>query len=112
LRIGDLSGTPQSEVISTDGLRRPIDRSPDGAIRPEFTEFLAQYLRGRRAKVDSRPRDAAPALDRGADPDGSDGLHPTIYRLRRRIERATPALVPLQSRSRVGHVLRAPLKPA
>ncbi|HET9820667.1 MAG TPA: response regulator transcription factor [Burkholderiaceae bacterium] len=36
-------------------------------------------------------------------------LNATIYRLRRRIERATPLLVPLQSRSRVGYVFRATL---
>jgi DNA-binding response OmpR family regulator len=36
-------------------------------------------------------------------------LHATIYRLRRRIERATSALVPLQSKSRLGYVFRAPL---
>jgi DNA-binding response OmpR family regulator len=39
-----------------------------------------------------------------------DGLNATIYRLRRRIERATPALVPVQARSRVGYVFKAPLK--
>jgi DNA-binding response OmpR family regulator len=38
-----------------------------------------------------------------------DSLNAVIYRLRRRIERATPHLVPLQSRSRVGYVFRAPL---
>lgn len=42
--------------------------------------------------------------------DGDDGLSATIYRLRRRIERATPMLVPLQSKSRVGYVFRAPLQ--
>lgn len=42
--------------------------------------------------------------------DTSDGLNATIYRLRRRIERATPALVPLHSKSRVGYVFRATLK--
>ena len=36
-------------------------------------------------------------------------LSASIYRLRRRIERATPALVPLQARSRAGYVFRAPL---
>ena len=47
----------------------------------------------------------------GRDPgvDADDGLNATIHRLRRRIERATPALVPLQSKSRVGYVFRAPL---
>ena len=48
-------------------------------------------------------------LGRGLDEDATDGLNATIYRLRRRIERATPALVPLQSKSRVGYVFRAPL---
>ena len=50
-------------------------------------------------------------LGRDEDGDGTDGLNATIYRLRRRIERATPVLVPLQSRSRVGYVFKAPLKP-
>jgi DNA-binding response OmpR family regulator len=45
------------------------------------------------------------------DEEGDDGLNAIIYRLRRRIERATPMLVPLQSRSRVGYVFRAPLAP-
>ena len=49
-------------------------------------------------------------LGRADDNDATDGLNATIYRLRRRIERATPALVPLQSRSRVGYVFRAALK--
>lgn len=40
---------------------------------------------------------------------GDDSLNATIYRLRRRIERSTPLLVPLQSRSRVGYVFKAPL---
>jgi len=42
----------------------------------------------------------------GSDP---NLLSATIYRLRRRIERATPVLVPLQARSRAGYVFRAPL---
>jgi two-component system, OmpR family, response regulator len=48
----------------------------------------------------------------GRTPEGgiSDGLNATIYRLRRRIERATPMLVPLQSKSRVGYVFKAPLR--
>lgn len=49
-------------------------------------------------------------LGRTDDAEGADGLNATIYRLRRRIERATPTLVPLQSKSRVGYVFRAPLK--
>jgi two-component system OmpR family response regulator len=52
------------------------------------------------------------ALGRERDDDGDNGLNAIIYRLRRRIERATPMLVPLQSRSRVGYWFRAPLTTA
>lgn len=48
-------------------------------------------------------------LGRAEECDGADGINATIYRLRRRIERATPAVVPLQSKSRVGYVFQAPL---
>ncbi|MFY8019430.1 MAG: response regulator transcription factor [Inhella sp.] len=42
--------------------------------------------------------------------DGSnDPLNATIFRLRRRIEKATPMPVPVQSKSRVGYWFRAPL---
>ena len=41
--------------------------------------------------------------------ESDNSLHATIYRLRRRIERATPLAVPLQSQQRVGYVFRAPL---
>ena len=34
---------------------------------------------------------------------------PKSYRLRRRIERATPVAVPLQSQQKVGYQFRAPL---
>jgi DNA-binding response OmpR family regulator len=37
-------------------------------------------------------------------------LHATIYRLRRRIEKASSSLVPLQSEPRIGYIFRAPLK--
>lgn len=42
--------------------------------------------------------------------EAADGLNATIYRLRRRIEKATPMTVPLHSKSRVGYVFRAPLQ--
>lgn len=48
-------------------------------------------------------------LGRPADGDTPDGLSAVVYRLRRRIERATPITVPLESRSRVGYVFRADL---
>ncbi len=40
----------------------------------------------------------------------TDSLNATIYRLRRRIEKATPVPVPLQAKSRVGYQFRANLK--
>jgi DNA-binding response OmpR family regulator len=49
-------------------------------------------------------------LGHDLEADAADGLNATIYRLRRRIERATPIVVPLQSKSRVGYVFKAPLK--
>ncbi len=48
-------------------------------------------------------------LGQGGD-DAADSLNATIYRLRRRIEKATPTMVPLQSRSRMGYVFRAQLQ--
>jgi two-component system, OmpR family, response regulator len=49
-------------------------------------------------------------LGRAPADEGDDGLNAIIYRLRRRIERATPLPVPLQSRSRVGYVFKAPIE--
>jgi two-component system, OmpR family, response regulator len=48
-------------------------------------------------------------LGRKADGDSPDGLNAVVYRLRRRIERATPMAVPLQSKPRVGYVFKAEL---
>lgn len=48
-------------------------------------------------------------LGRPGEPDGLDGLSATIFRLRRRIERASPVTVPLQTKSGVGYAFRAPL---
>ena len=42
--------------------------------------------------------------------EAQDGLNATIFRLRRRIEKATPAALPLQTKSRVGYVFSAPLQ--
>jgi DNA-binding response OmpR family regulator len=49
-------------------------------------------------------------LGRDADAGAAGGLTATIFRLRRRIERATPAAVPLQTKSGVGYAFRAPLR--
>ncbi len=47
----------------------------------------------------------------GRDPltEADNLLHAAIYRLRRRIERATPSAVPLHSEPKVGYTFRAPL---
>ncbi len=52
--------------------------------------------------IQSLGRDDANTLD--------NTLHATIYRLRRRIEKASSSLVPLQSEPRIGYIFRAPLK--
>lgn len=49
-------------------------------------------------------------LGRADETEASGGLNATVFRLRRRIERATPATVPLQTKSGVGYAFRAPLK--
>lgn len=49
-------------------------------------------------------------LGKTAEFEASGGLNGTIFRLRRRIERATPGAVPLQTKSGVGYIFRAPLR--
>ena len=49
-------------------------------------------------------------LGRVDDSEASAGLNATVFRLRRRIEGATTAAVPLATKSGVGYVFRAPLK--
>lgn len=85
--------------------------APDGAqISLADSDFLVleQFLASEGQPVS---REALlTALGRpNAGPEGADVLNAVMYRLRRRIERATPMLVPLQARSRVGYVFRATL---
>jgi DNA-binding response OmpR family regulator len=42
--------------------------------------------------------------------DSTDAVYAAIFRLRRRIERATPGNVPLQAKARVGYLFKAPLR--
>jgi DNA-binding response OmpR family regulator len=49
------------------------------------------------------------SLGRTLEDGSNDPLNATIFRLRRRIEKATPMPVPVQSKSRVGYWFRAPL---
>jgi DNA-binding response OmpR family regulator len=85
--------------------------APDGARVDLSTADLALVECFVEAQGDVVSRDVLrQRLGRAPEESETDGLNATIYRLRRRIERATPAVVPLQSKSRVGYVFRGPLK--
>jgi DNA-binding response OmpR family regulator len=87
------------QLVAPDGAR--VDLSDiDQALMECFVEAQGEVV-GREVL---RQR-----IGKTEDTEAADGLNATIYRLRRRIERATPLLVPLQSKSRVGYVFRAPL---
>jgi len=64
-----------------------------------------------RAEGELVTRDAllASLAGRHGDTAGLD-LNATIYRLRRRVDRAIPVALPLQSKSKVGYLFNAPLK--
>ena len=90
-RAGELVAPDGTRVALSDIDRTVVECFLDAQGEPVSRETLRQRL------------------GRDAQSDADDGLNATIYRLRRRIERATPALVPLHSKSRVGYVFRAPL---
>ncbi|MBH9579624.1 response regulator transcription factor [Inhella sp. 1Y17] len=84
--------------------------TPDGQ-RVELSEIdclLMEQLVAARGEVVSRDT-LLQALGKG-EAAGADGLNAVVYRLKRRIEKATPAVVPLQAKSRVGYQFRAPLR--
>jgi DNA-binding response OmpR family regulator len=84
--------------------------APDGARVPLSDTDLQVLQCLLEAHGETVTRDALrQRLGRVPSAQGDDGLNAIIYRLRRRIERATPLMVPLQSRSRVGYVFKAPL---
>jgi len=85
--------------------------APDG-VRIELSEHdrvVLECFAGAGGEIVSRET-LRQALGKLPGQSTGDGLNATIYRLRRRIERATPSVVPLQSRSRIGYVFAAPLK--
>ncbi len=98
----------QSWVVD---LRAAQLQAPDGA-RVELSDTDLTVLRcfldaeggvvTRDTLIQRLGRDNTSTLD--------NTLHATIYRLRRRIEKASTSLVPLQSEPRIGYVFRAPLK--
>ncbi len=86
-------------------------QAPDGALVDLSESDLALLECFLHAEGEPVTREALLLrLGRETAGDASDGLNAVIYRLRRRIERATPVAAPLQSKSRVGYVFRGPLK--
>lgn len=89
------------ELVAPDGSRVSLSDG-DRAVMECFVD----------ANGEAVPReDILLRLGREVSADSaSDGLNATIYRLRRRIERATTIPVPLQSKSGVGYAFKAPLE--
>lgn len=84
--------------------------APDGAVvELGGTDLLLMqcFLRALGETVTREQLREQLGLPAAAESDNN--LHASIYRLRRRIERATLIAVPLQSQQRVGYVFRAPL---
>jgi DNA-binding response OmpR family regulator len=89
-----------SELIAPDGARVSLS-DKDLAVMECFLDANGAPVT--RALLQQR-------LGRDEADDPADNLlHASIYRLRRRIERATPMVVPLQSQSRLGYLFRASL---
>jgi len=87
---------PDGAIVDlSDGDLTVLDCFAEAHGETVTRDMLRQRLKG-------EPAEALEAV--------ADGLNATIYRLRRRIERATPVPVPLQAKSRVGYVFRAVLK--
>jgi two-component system, OmpR family, response regulator len=112
-------GAVQRRSCATDPIQNPwlLDRrssqlmAPDGA-RVDLSEAdLALFECFIDADGQVVPRSVLlQRLGRTADAPTSSDLNGTVFRLRRRIERVTPASVPLQTKSGVGYAFRAPLK--
>lgn len=87
------------QLIAPDGARIELSEQ-DRALIECFA--LAKGEPVTRAELSRR-------LGKSDDPQARGDLNGTIFRLRRRIERATNAAVPLQAKSGVGYAFRAPL---
>ncbi|MFO1218010.1 MAG: response regulator transcription factor [Burkholderiaceae bacterium] len=88
------------KLVAPDGSRVELSET-DIAVLQCFVEAQGETV----SRDTLRQR-----LGKTADQDAEDGLNATMYRLRRRVERATPHLFPLQSKSRVGYQFRGTLK--
>lgn len=91
--------TLQAELLAPDGTRIGLSGT-DMAVMECLLEAQGNVV----SKNTLNERLGRP-LTEGPD----NGLNATIYRLRRRIEQATPLHVPLHSQSRKGYQFRAPL---
>lgn len=91
LRSGQLVAPDGARIALSDTDRKLLDRFVEARGNVVSREELLRCL--------------------GHEPDAQhDPLNATIFRLRRRIERATPLPQPLQARSKQGYVFRAPLE--
>lgn len=85
--------------------------APDGAVidLSDTDRTLVECFAEANGEVVTRDTLLA-RLGKTADFEASGGLNGAVFRLRRRIERATPGPVPLQTKSGVGYVFRAALR--
>lgn len=89
-----------AQLIAPDGARIELSAA-DVLVLECFAEANGEVV----------PREVlVKCLGRQPEPASGDGLNATIFRLRRRIERATSLTVPLQTKARVGYVFKAPLR--
>jgi two-component system OmpR family response regulator len=88
------------QLVAPDGARVDLSEA-DRSLLECFVEARGEVVR--RETLLQR-------MGRSADAETSGGLNAMVFRLRRRIERVTPAAVPLQTKSGVGYAFRAPLR--
>lgn len=89
-----------AQLVAPDGARVELSEQ-DLALLECFVEVGGEVV----------PRETlTKRLGKTSEADSPGGLNGTVFRLRRRIERATDAAMPLQAKSGVGYAFRAPLK--
>lgn len=106
-RVGGMESTHSAWRLDS---RARLLIAPDG-VRIELSDIdmaLLECFVSAEGEVVSREH-LLQKLGKSPDADPSGGLNATVFRLRRRIERATPTPVPLQTKSGVGYAFRAPL---
>ena len=88
------------QLVAPDGARIDLSEQ-DQALIECFVEAAGDVV----------PRETlSRRLGKATEPEALGGLNGTVFRLRRRIERATTAAMPLQAKSGVGYAFKAPLK--